>query len=827
MLDNVREMVEKCKIIIYNYSIRLDDRREVMIKSKKQMFLVIGVFALMLFVGGITYAFFNYTRTGAGNTIRVGRIAFISRQTETINLTNLFPIDPTNSEEMSDATKVGTLEIEIEGDTDYSGGIEYLVSSVDSNVTTSSGKTIPLSLDVTITGLGTESLSYWETRENTNASIYKRLVGDTLKGDEQLLVGFIKPNTTSGTQEGIDGKITIKAYLDKNKILISDTYDGTESDNMGTPNSMAQGKTVLTTAEWNALQNTAVSFKVKVEANQGIWVEEIRTLYGIMQDASVMDNVSSTYVSASSGIDFGAVSSDTNGKGVYERAGTQNDEYPIYYYRGAVDNNNVVFANKCWKAVRTTDTGGVKLIYNGNVSAFKAPISQSDYGTPVTNNGFTFDTSDNSWNATMTTNLTSSDAYEISFNVPAGDGYMLQISGVPTTVGGVTVGVYKGGSQVNGTGGGSGAPFQLSHTFGTLTASDTIKVTYYMSGGNSTSENPSTIKVQMVKPDETLGTGCNNTGGDTHISLDVSGTPTNMFAFNTSYNSPAYVGYMYGDVYAYSTSNWTSGARFGSSFTWNGTNYTLVDDTVTSPNATHHYSCNVTTESGTCTDLRYVYYVNGSTKYYITLTGGDGIEEALTKMQTNTNDSNAKEEIDTWYASNLAAYTNKLEDTIWCNDRSVGDNNNNGWIANGGDLNTYLYYGAYQRSNYASNTSTVKNGPSLACTNKNDAFTVSNGNGNQKLIYPVALLTEDEMVLAGGLAGSSSTFYLNNGNYYWSLSPIGFSVTSADEFRVSSGNLYNSTVDGANGLRPAVSLKPGTPVISGDGTVTSPYIIVS
>ena len=42
----------------------------------------------------------------------------------------------------------------------------------------------------------------------------------------------------------------------------------------------------------------------------------------------------------------------------------------------------------------------------------------------------------------------------------------------------------------------------------------------------------------------------------------------------------------------------------------------------------------------------------------------------------------------------------------------------------GGSLSTYLYYGANERSNWASNTSTVKNQPSLACANKNDAFTV-------------------------------------------------------------------------------------------------------
>ena len=37
----------------------------------------------------------------------------------------------------------------------------------------------------------------------------------------------------------------------------------------------------------------------------------------------------------------------------------------IYYYRGQIDNNNVIWSGLCWKIVRTTYTGGTKIIYNG------------------------------------------------------------------------------------------------------------------------------------------------------------------------------------------------------------------------------------------------------------------------------------------------------------------------------------------------------------------------------------------------------------------------------------------------------------------------------
>ena len=785
-----------------------------MIKTKKQMFIIIGAFLLVLMLGTTTYAFFNYTRTGTSNTIRVGRISFVTRQTETINLTNVFPIDRANVD--TDTENVDSVVIEIEGDTDYANGIEYLVSSVDSNISITRGnKTIdvPISLDIDIDDLGTESSNYFTTRDNTNESIYKKLVGDTLVGDGMLLVGYIVPNTTSGTAEGIDGSITIKAFFDKDKIGISDTYDGTESDSMGTTNEWARGRTIFTTNEWNSLQTNGVSFKVKVEANEGIWV--MGSLEEIMRKTVVMDNTSSTYVTSSSGINFGAISSDTNGKGVYMRAGTQNDAYPIMYYRGNVDDNNVLFANKCWKTVRTTDTGGVKLIYNGEPKHGNAPINQSSY-TIVTNSStspFTFDEIDNTWNAIVT----DSNGTEISFNVPADSGYTFILTGTTGSSTGGTFYIYKDGTQVYLNGGGGGQTLSAIQEFGTLTSSNVIKFTY---SGSGTLESPITFKIRMEKPSEEVGLKCDSKNLETQISVDVNGTPQTMFEFNKNYNSPAYVGYMYGDVYTY-TNNSASGSYFGSSFTWDGTNYKLVDPVSTKYNM-RHYTCKRWTADEKCATLRYYYYQD----YYVNLTGGDGIENALTKMQVNTTNSNAKDKIDTWYSSNMNEFTNKLEDTIWCNDRSVGDNNNNGWIANGGDLGTYIYYGARERSAQAQNTSTVMNQPSLVCVNKNDRFTVSNGNGNRALDYPVALLTLDELVLAGGLAGTQNTsFYLNGGSYYWFLSPDSFDERGAREFTMGSGDIRGSDVSNTGGLRPVVSLKPGTPVVKGTGTVNNPYVI--
>ena len=792
-------------------------------KKKKTLLGILAIVGILSITIGVSVAFFNYTRTGAANTVSVGRISFVTRQTKTISLNNLFPIDPTDTEAMADATKVGTLEIEIEGDTDYVDGVEYLVSSVNSSITTSTGKVVPISLDVAVTNLGTSSNNYFTAREDKNATIYKKLVGDTLVGDQMLLVGYIKPNTTSGTAEGIsNGKLTIKAYLDKNKILISDTYDGTESDNMGTPNSMAQGKTVLTTTEWNAFSSTGISFQVKVEANEGIWVkgslEEMMKTENLNPTTNqpIMDNVASEFVSASTGVDFSTTSSSTNGKGVYMRAGTENDANPILYYRGAVENNNVLFANQCWKAVRTTETGGVKLIYNGTPAEVfeKVALEESSY-TIVTNTDskFTYNSTDSTWTANSV-----NEQIEISFKVPAGENYEFNLIGQLGQPSGTSAGgsftIYKNGNSVNGGGGNYGAELGKVHNFGTLTADDVIKFTF--AGSGFSSEYPNTFKIKMTQRGESLGSGCENSDTDTQITL--SGTNTFPFSGTNLYKSLAYNGYMWGEVYEWTNAATTSGAYYGTGFTWDGTNYTLTSAKV-GYDGTHHYTCNLTTAEGTCSSIRYYYYVSGtSNNYYITLTGGDSVEKAIEKMQTNTTPSNAKTQIESWYASNMTSYTNQLEDTIWCNDRTISTKA--GWDPTGNVAYGTLYYAGYDR--YYTNHS-----PSLACTNKNDSFTWQNANGNQKLNYPVAMLTIDEMVLAGG-SGSTGTFYLNSGsNYYWSLSPSNFFNDYAREFFVRSGLIDYSAVDNSVGLRPAVSLKPGTPVVNGDGTATSPYRIGS
>ena len=60
-------------------------------------------------------------------------------------------------------------------------------------------------------------------------------------------------------------------------------------------------------------------------------------------------------------------------------ASTEDDYGTSYYYRGAVDNNYMQFANKCWRIVRITGDGSIKLVlHNDNTSGVSNPCSSAN-----------------------------------------------------------------------------------------------------------------------------------------------------------------------------------------------------------------------------------------------------------------------------------------------------------------------------------------------------------------------------------------------------------------------------------------------------------------
>ncbi len=735
----------------------------------------------------------------------MGRIYFNSSQGTSINLTNVFPVKST---ELENNSNVDSVTLTITGDTTYNEGLEYLVSA-DQVVNTVSGKQIPIGTSVTVNNLGTVDDSYFVNRGG-NTSIYKILSKDIIKEDEELVVGYITKGAT-----GVNGSVTVSAWIDADKIAITDTPDEN--------NEWQAGREVFSTTEWNSLQTNGVSFKLKVEANEGIWVNEPLSAYGVMQSNADTATL----------IDFANPSSNTNGKGIYILPGTENDSHPIYYYRGAVDNNNVVFAGYCWQMVRTTETGGTKMIYNG------LPDIEGSGDNITYNCGTTRDIQDTIRTTTSLSNGTGyyyADDYEIvstegnsvTYRLKSKTNPITQIAIADATAAATAISTIA-----------TSYPYTCKSTLNQVTCTELYKVDSYASGTNANV-----------------------------YELTVNRTAIGRSAFNTQYASVSDVGYMSNVRYPRSSSGWTTDALFASAATWVNDHYELTDATLTSPDATHHYSCNATTSDATCTSLRYVYY-SGTNKYYITLTNGELIEDALYKMtgngdaetkarngsyNLNVNDSTAKTAIDIWFRTNLTSevdannpdYSAYLEDTVYCNDRSYktleggtsySTHIQSGWNPNGGELTSHLSFGTknrYKNSWYsANNVPAVKNVgevPNIACPNETDRFTVSTANGNGALKYPVGLLTVDEIIMAGAGGTNDNTnrlYYLNIGKGYWSLSPFSWGADSANEFLVYPDGRFAGTYMGDSlNLRPVVSLRLGTEFESdGDGTGTNPYVV--
>ncbi len=119
---------------------------------------------------------------------------------------------------------------------------------------------------------------------------------------------------------------------------------------------------------------------------------------------------------------------------------------------------------------------------------------------------------------------------------------------------------------------------------------------------------------------------------------------TSTSATSFSYIKPINI-YKYGNNFTYENGTYKLNDE-GSVMFWNmddSSNRTLLNNA--------HYTC--FNESGECTTLYYIYYVSGTTPYYIQLNDGKNVSDALDEMLTaddvNTTNSTMKNAVDAWY----------------------------------------------------------------------------------------------------------------------------------------------------------------------------------
>ena len=579
-------------------------------------------------------------------------------------------------------------------------------------------------------------------------------------------------------------------------------------------------------------------------------------LYNYLLAKATRDDISSTYVTSAKGIDFTKVSSDTNGKGLYKTGKTNNKILPDIYYRGEVEDNNLLFNNTCWKIIRSTELGGIKLIYNGlpddndhcNSTGSNTIIGNSTFNSvanSLTNIGymtgteyinkekkmltevqfvdsieynddylfsasFTYDSSNETY--TLSTpnplNTTTKDDlignYVVSSTTNNPNSSMFYVGGYEdNTLYGVKMVGVSTMEEAN-------TEFVIGNDRGWPWNNENNNDNYFLEGAHTTNKIDWINNYESYEYDYFFEN--NQTESSTNDFYEIIATTMSGYEY-CKVSEKLY----YNNDYEYDSENNTISFTGYGSYTSNYHYY--------SPIAYPYLMFVDSPEDEGINDfentnkINFVYYSDNKYIYYIELENGTKYYDVYNSTINNTNNSTIKNIIENWYNSNMLDKTEKLEDAIYCNDRSVTERKN-GWMTSERDTDNRLEYLANKRI--------VKNKEySNKCKNKNDSFTVSSLNGNGKNIYPIGLLTADEMIQAGLAIGTAnSTNYLNNGVDYWTMTPYGIGNINVFTFYINSnGELTDDKVDSSYGVRPVITLKNSSKYLDGDGTINNPYKI--
>ena len=320
---------------------------------------------------------------------------------------------------------------------------------------------------------------------------------------------------------------------------------------------------------------------------------------------------------------------------------------------------------------------------------------------------------------------------------------------------------------------------------------------------------------------------------------------TNDGTGNSRYTDPTYVGYMYGKNFELQTSSVTTyqdftplnkyyfadGYEFDEEkevFKLKKVNLEPVLGTFAEMKdqyATYSYTCRQTTIDGVCQVLLKIDSWISDRAVKVQYISYSSVDKDSTR--TNELSSNAKTQLDNWYKTNIVSKTNidgdlitdYIVDGTFCNDRSTPNSSyNSGYL-----LVPHTYYGAYTRLTVTTPTA------NLTCSNDTrDKFSSTTSKGNGLLEYPVALITSDEVALAGGKDQTKNeNYYLRTGAYYWTITPSIFRSTYAGAYiwRVDRNGSLAPLIPVRNscGLRPVINLRSDVLISSGDGTVENPF----
>ncbi len=529
-------------------------------------------------------------------------------------------------------------------------------------------------------------------------------------------------------------------------------------------------------------------------------------------------------------------------------------DYKIHYYysinnisSSIINNNkrNVLFAGICFQILRTTDSGGIKLIYNGEASKNgTCDNKRTHYGIVAKNKeklnagnyavSDTFEYDENSKKFKLNgdirvinvtnTNMSSgtyscleSSKSNICSTIYFIVSYDNELYKYPYVIGdtnysqiGTTAFNYANTSV-----GGGGYMTNVLYP---------SKTKYFYTSGNIIDD--STQYIYLSKSITKNDDGTYSLDPSTLISTNGTDWKKNYTSYKGYYFCDGFnnkkcneedVFYLItttisGNQYYYKKFDKKVDYLFSSKYSFNENKFTLTNDkdSLTIKDWTNNYNnlgsnrYTCLNSSGVCSKLYYVYHADINSMNYIVLNNEKSIkgivDEMLNGNSVNKNDSIIKKYVDNWYYNNLKKYSSYLEDAIYCSDRYINS------------------YGGFNLDTL-SDKLLVGSNKGLTCNNNTDMFSINNNFA--KLKYPVAIMTGEEAILL------NDNNLRKTGNTYWIDYKYNYDSAVSRNAINEMGSFTNASISNIYGVRPVITLKEGTKYISGDGSYDKPYVVSS
>ena len=301
-------------------------------KYRKRLLIYVGILFCLISLVGVSYAVFNgYASQSSTNSLAATCVELVFSGENSVNLTNVYPINT------AEGLKTTPYTFKIKNNCD--NYMQYtIVASVINTTNVLDSKFVRIALD------GDDVLS------PTNISVLKKINTPASLSGYSIKENFVL-SETMGISKNEEKNFKFRMWL-----------DGDSSET------------------WTSEQVEGKNYQVKISV-----VAAVRSKPALL--TAVIKGKNNANVSVAQSTPGAAVSSSTEAL----LASTQDDYGTSYYFRGAVTNNFVEYANMCWRIVRVTGDGSIKLVlynYNGLTSTNNTPSSSTPCN--VTGNDYAF-----------------------------------------------------------------------------------------------------------------------------------------------------------------------------------------------------------------------------------------------------------------------------------------------------------------------------------------------------------------------------------------------------------------------------------------------------